>query len=183
MAFHDYEFKVKFTGRGIKLGYFKEYERPLKPSDLLWLIPVIIICVLLFVFVLIPGFESETEVRDAFNAFKIGNNEIWAEYVHPDYYEELGDLDALKESMGRNALAINSASTVKEVDTSPPLISGEPYTLTADVLSGGNKYRVEMEYLSGEEKSGIISVEVSFIYLPYGTPSPRFEPPVRTPAQ
>jgi len=183
MAFHEYDFKVKFTNKGIQIGYFKDRKRPIRPSDALWIIPMIAILILIFVFVMIPYSDSEAEMRDAFNAFKTGNAEAWAESVHPDYYEALGDLDVLKEKLGRNALAINPSSTVKTMDVEPPLVPGIPYSLTADVESGGNNYRVEMEYISDGEKCGIISVEVSFIYDVYGTPPPRFNPPVRTPPQ
>ena len=183
MAFHEYDFKVKFRNGRIEIGYFKEYQRPLRPSDAVWIIPTIILIILFAVFVLVPSSEAEAEMRDAFNAFKTGNAEVWAESVHPEHYEALGDLDTLKEKLGRNALAINPSSTVKTMDVEPPLVPDIPYSLTADVESGGNNYRVEMEYISAGEKCGIISVEVSFIYDIYGTPPPRFNPPVRTPPQ
>lgn len=34
MAFHDYDFKVKFRNGRIEIGYFKEYQRHRRPVSI-----------------------------------------------------------------------------------------------------------------------------------------------------
>ena len=182
MAFSDYEFKVKFRNGKIEVGYFKEYSRPLKPSDAIWIIGVVALLIIAFVYFYFPLIEAESEIKNAFNAFKNNNSVAWVEYVHPDYLDELGDLDVLKENMGRNALAINPESTVEDIDISSGYGDSSTYYADIRVKSGIADYKVTFVYVGGEEKSGICSVHVEYLYYMTTSAAPRFEPPLRTPA-